>query len=319
MLTTSPAVAPFLRERRRELDLRTDDLAERLGVHPTSLLRWERGERLPGPGHVVGLARALEVEVDAVAGFFDTWRPPAERSHRLRAPGLRAVRRAAGVPAAGLAVALDVPTHTVYNWESGRCGVPVRLLPRLSSALAVPEPLLRQLMRQQAVTAEAPARRSPLRRLRERAGLSQRRLADRSGLSCHAISRWERREDVPPLAALRKLARGLEVPVPTVAAAVGVEPPRVLDPRRWVAGDLCDVLRTLRAWGCLTQRELALRAGVSCDAVRSWESGRSVPREASRRRLERAFGLHPGALCAALPVTERPSGRARHDRPARAS
>jgi transcriptional regulator with XRE-family HTH domain len=48
-----------------------------------------------------------------------------------------------------------------------------------------------------------------LREWRERAGLTQRELADRCGLSRFRISRWETGENKPEPAALEPLVRGL--------------------------------------------------------------------------------------------------------------
>ena len=40
-------------------------VAGALGVHPSSVLRWERRERLPGPVHIRRLAAALELTPEA--------------------------------------------------------------------------------------------------------------------------------------------------------------------------------------------------------------------------------------------------------------
>ena len=91
------------------------------------------------------------------------------------------------------------------------------------------------------------------------------------------------------------------MPVSTVARAAGVQPPELLDPRRWTPGDLPGALRVLRQWSGLTQREVAVHCACSVAAVRAWERGRCVPRPAGLRRLEELFGLGPDALVRALP------------------
>lgn len=60
---------------------------------------------------------------------------------------------------------------------------------------------------------EQPEVGSRIRELRERARLSQRTLADRSGLSANAISRIERGESSPTVASLHRLATALGVPI----------------------------------------------------------------------------------------------------------
>lgn len=154
-----------------------------------------------------------------------------------------------------------------------------------------------------------PARRSPgtgvhpLARLRRRAGLSQVVAARVTGWSRDSVRSWEQGAP-PPLAALRALARAYGVPTSAVASAAGVAAPRLLDRRTWRPGDLPAALRTWREWTGMTQGALADRAGVSTDAVRGWERGRTTPYPAHRRRVEAALGLPPGALEPCLP--ERP-------------
>jgi transcriptional regulator with XRE-family HTH domain len=52
-----------------------------------------------------------------------------------------------------------------------------------------------------------------LRRLRTKRGLSQQRLAERSGLSREYVARLETGQHNPSLATLQKLAKALGVPV----------------------------------------------------------------------------------------------------------
>jgi transcriptional regulator with XRE-family HTH domain len=301
-----PAPAPdagsFLRDQRVSRSLTTVELARQLGVHPTSVLRWERRERLPGPTHIHALARSLSVDTAAVAGFFDAVRPPAPPPHtNLRGHGLRPLRRAARVPAIRIAEVVGVPPASVYNWEAGRARIPVRLVPALADLLEVEATTLRELLdRWPAVTlGEHPG--SELRRLRRRTGLSQERVAQRIGVSRHSLSAWERGKR-PPLADVRRLAELYGVEVATVARAAGVAAPRMLNRRRWAAGDLADVLVALRQWAGISQRDLAEQCRRSVSTVRAWERGRGTPLPSSRRRLERLYQLPEGALLTAYPA-----------------
>jgi len=56
-----------LRLRRIAAGWRTQDLADRLGVSKTTIIRWEMNENAPGSEHVRQLAEALDVEVAAFA------------------------------------------------------------------------------------------------------------------------------------------------------------------------------------------------------------------------------------------------------------
>lgn len=297
----SPGSGSFLRDRRTSRALSTTDIARELGVHPTSVLRWERRERLPGPEHIHGLARSLEVDPADVVGFFDEVRPAAPPPHdNPRGHGLRPLRRAARVPAARIAEAVGVPPASVYNWETGRARIPVRLVPALAELLELEAAALQSMLDEWPAVAPSLPAVSQLRRLRHRTGLSQDQVAARIGVSRHSVSAWERGAR-PPLGSLRLLGRLYGVPVSAVARAAGVPAPRLLDRRHWGAGDLAEVLLTLRQWAGLGQRELAERCRRSVSTVRGWEHGRGTPRPSSRARLERIYGLPDGALLIAFP------------------
>lgn len=300
---TGPAAAgSFLRDRRTSRALTTTDVARELGVHPTSVLRWERRERLPGPEHIHGLARSLAVDPAAVADFFDEARPaPPPPTANPRGHGLRPLRRAARVPAVRIAEVVGVPPASIYNWESGRARIPVHHVPALADLLRIETDALLGLLERWPAETQPPPPISELRRLRRRTGLSQARVAGAIGVSRHSLGAWERGAR-PPLSALRPLAGVYGVPVATVARAAGVRAPRLLDRRQWGAGDLAAVLVTLRQWAGLGQRELAERCRRSVSTVRGWEHGRGTPRSSSRRRLERLYGLPDGALLIAYPA-----------------
>ena len=293
----------FLRDRRMSRSLTAADLAARVGVHPTSILRWERRDRLPGPSHIRRLARNLAVETAEIASFFDDVRPPSQWDvDTVRGHGLRPLRQAARVPAARLAVAAGVPTASVYNWEAGRARVPCRHLPALAEQLGLDAATLRRLLSSapaEVATAEASA--SELRRLRRRTGMSQAQVATRIGAGRHSVSAWERGQR-PPLPALRLLAGVYGVPVARVARAAGVTPPRLLDRRAWTSGELPGVLETVRRWAGLTQAQVADGVSCSVSSVRSWENARGVPGPNLRRRLEAFYGLPDGALLKAYPA-----------------
>lgn len=284
----------FLRNHRLRREIRPIDLARTVGVHPTSILRWERRERLPGPVHIRDLAHALELDPASVAAFFDAARPsPSDAGVHGR--GLRAARRAANVPVTAIAHRLGVRVATVYNWEAGRARIPDEALAALGRVLGIPaDDLVARLS-----TAPAPASPSPpgpLRRLRLRSRLSQERAARAAGVHRHSLSAWERGRGTPPLVVVRRLARAYGRPTSEVAAAAGVEPPALLDPRRWRSGDLPAVLRTLREWTGLTQEDLADRCGCSIATVRAWEADRATPSARLRACVEATFGLTTGSL-----------------------
>ena len=54
-----------LRLRRLAAGWRLQDLAQRIGVSKTTVIRWEMGENAPTSKHVRALAQALDVEITA--------------------------------------------------------------------------------------------------------------------------------------------------------------------------------------------------------------------------------------------------------------
>ncbi|MEO9322828.1 helix-turn-helix transcriptional regulator [Nocardioides sp. C4-1] len=291
-----------LRTRRLELRLTASEVASALGVHTATVLRWERGVRLPGADVVAGLAQALETERDAVAAFFSAHRSPAAPATRVRATGLRALRRERGCTAGEVASSLGVPVATVFNWESGRAGLPLDLLPRLQTVLGMTGPggadqLVALLRRRRE---PVPTRRSPVRSARRSRGWSQDRLAAEVGVSRHLVGRWER-GDAPQIGHQRHLARALGLDLAVVAGWFGTPPPHGLRPVCWQPGDLPRVLTDLRRWSDLRQSDVARYCGRSPATVRAWETGRALPPRSQRDRLAALYRLPAGALDATLP------------------
>lgn len=286
-----------LRRHRRARAMSTRALADRVGVHPNSLLRWERLERLPGPQHLHLLATSLGVSAPEAARWFDPARRSAESVPSVRGVGLRALRHAVGVPVADLAEVAGVPASHVYNWESGRARIPAERLPALAVELGLTEADLREHLGRATAAPVATPRVAPhpLRRLRQRARMSQAAAAVSVGVARHTLAGWERGRR-PPLHALRGLASAYGVSVSVVASACGVAAPRELDVRTWRPGDLPRVLRVLRLWSGLTQDAVASACGCSRSAVRSWEAARGTPTRRTLTRLEQLHRLPAGCL-----------------------
>ena len=182
--TTTAAPTGDLRRRRQTLALSPAALAGALGVHPTSVLRWERRERLPGPAHIRRLAAALGLSTPQVAGFFDAARAPAPATRRpgprtATAPGHRgAVRGGAGGRGGGAGL------HRLQL--GGRPGADPRPAPRAAGRrpgtgpdrpAGPPAPGTGRSPRAAAPRIPAPAAAEPPRTDPGRGGPARRRLA----------------------------------------------------------------------------------------------------------------------------------------------
>lgn len=227
----------LIRSTRLHAGLRPADVARAVGVHPMTVLRWERRDRLPGPQHIGALAAVLGLERGEVAGFFDEARqarpadprPPADLSCQgppddrsagcVGATGpLRRMRqrtRLSGTRAAALA---GVDRKRLGAWERGLATPPLSALRRLAAAYGVgvgevaraagvvPPP---QLDRRTWHPGDLPG---VLRTLRDWAGLTQADLALRCGCSRDAVRSWEAGRAQPTPASLRALERALGLP-----------------------------------------------------------------------------------------------------------
>ena len=212
----------------------------------------------------------------------------------------RALRARRGARADDVALALGVPPSTVYNWEQGRAGIPLALLDPLAGWAELEAAVLVQVLaRPRPVVTGHP--RSALSRARRRRGWSQERLAREVGVSRGLVGEWERGQRRPELFRIRLLARALAQPVSRIAADFDVPAPAILEPRSWSPGDLPEVLRVLRAWSGLRQRDVAERCGCSVEAVRGWERGRSTPRPRLQATLEQLYRLPSASLASAAP------------------
>ncbi len=126
-----------------------------------------------------------------------------------------------------------------------------------------------------------------LRRLRARAGLTQRELAIAAGVTPSMVQRWERRGVIPSAARL-----------PQLTAALGAPPDALFGQAARDVGEqhaASEVgaptsLRALREAAGLSQWQLAVRLGVTEGAVSRWEAGDRQPNARYLADLARLIG-----------------------------
>lgn len=201
--TTPVRVQVALRERRSDVGMSASTFASAVGVHTSSVLRWERRERLPSPAYMQTLAEALEMDVRDAAAYFDVTRQ--RRSSRLlghRGQGLRSLQRARGVSVRQIAGALGANPATIHNWESGRVRIPRDDVPVIAGVLRVAVSRVVGALDEFEPRAgsSTPKSRSALRTLRRlRSGCARRyRPACAAGRSTLGSRRSRRRAAHPP-------------------------------------------------------------------------------------------------------------------------
>ena len=132
-VTHLSAFGRLLGQRREELQLTRDDLAERVGVMPRTVRAWELGEKTPRDHDLVGLADALDVAVDALAAALPRRDPALTPLGRL----IRTQQRRLGLSREDLAGRAGLDVTTISRWVHGRHEPEPAKLEQLAGAIEV--------------------------------------------------------------------------------------------------------------------------------------------------------------------------------------
>ena len=200
----SPAGLKHLRE---GFDLTQQELAQLLEVSPVTVTAWETGKSRPRQVNLTQIAAVREktqAQVDAALK-----RQPVPD---VSAADVKRLRKALDLTQTALAELVGVSAAAVTAWETGKT-TPSRENRRSLGALTQkPRAEIDATLSRSGVV---PAREAVLsaeevRRIREAAGLSQRDLARKLGVSVNSVSNWEtgrtepRRSSIKQLVALRQ-------------------------------------------------------------------------------------------------------------------
>jgi DNA-binding transcriptional regulator YiaG len=193
---------------RRRFDLTQQELAELLEVSPVTVTAWETGKSRPRPGNlaqIVTLRGMAQSEVDEALGREPA--PPAPTPAQLKR-----LRKKNGLTQAELAELVGVSTASVTSWEAGKTAPGRDNRRRLGELRQMSGRQMDQELGRhpEAVGAAAGAtggRLEPdqIRAIRKEAGLSQKEMAERIGVSVNSISNWETGRSYPRRGSVEKL------------------------------------------------------------------------------------------------------------------
>lgn len=262
-------------------------LARAVGVSRPTVALWEQGQRRPARTYWTALAAALELPVEQVAELFVGYR--AARFDSWRLPSLADARRTAGVTQRQLAGRLGVAPTTLSMWESAGVPVPLDAITDIARLLQTSGERLRATP----TRGPAPDPR-PLRQARRQAGMTQREAAAYLGVAVGSLARYESGERCTPLHVVRAMAVAYRRPIAELRRHSGRELLALPPGRDWRPEQVPQAILALRTAAGMTKTELGRALGRSGQAVRSWEVGRSLPTQATYRRLELVFPVSRG-------------------------
>ena len=187
-----------LRSIRKRFALTQQEVARLLEVSPVTITAWETARSRPRNANlarIVTLRGMSQAQVDGALGREQVRRAP-------KPDQLKKLRKRLSLTQADLAALVGVSTAAVTSWETGKT------TPARKAREAIAE--LRRTRRGPAdrraaqrpgpgATGQRTTRLTPsdIRAIRKQAGLSQKEMADRLGVSPNAVSNWETGRSVP--------------------------------------------------------------------------------------------------------------------------
>jgi len=195
----SPAILKDLRE---GFDITQQELARLLQISPVTVTSWETGKSHPRAANLeqlAALAQKKQADVDAALG-----RHPVPE---FTGSEVRRLRKGLGITQIALAKLIGVSAAAITAWETGKT-IPSRESRRALSQLAEKsqDEVDAQLSRSGLMPPpEATLSGADIRRLRQQAGMSQRDLARKLGVSVNSVCNWETGRTEPRRGSVKKL------------------------------------------------------------------------------------------------------------------
>ena len=200
----SPASLKHLRER---FDLTQQELAHLLEVSPVTVTAWETGKSRPRQANLAQIAAVRGKSQAQVDGALKRQAVPD-----VTAADIKRLRKALGLTQTALAGLVGVSAAAVTAWETGKTTASRENRRALGVLIQKPRAEIDATLSRSGAASAPEVALSPeeIRRIREAAGLSQRTLAKKLGVSVNSVSNWEtgrtepRRGSIKQLVALKK-------------------------------------------------------------------------------------------------------------------
>lgn len=132
-MSTWPPLGQIVGDRRELLQLRRAELAEQLGVAPSTIAAWELGSRVPAVDHLRRLAAALELEPAVLAASL-----PQREDRTSLGELIVSRRRELGLRSADVARRAGTTETVISRWVNGHHRPVAASLRRLAHALDLP-------------------------------------------------------------------------------------------------------------------------------------------------------------------------------------
>ncbi|MHC4591649.1 MAG: helix-turn-helix domain-containing protein [Planctomycetota bacterium] len=185
---------------RRRLGLTQQELSRLLQVSPVTVTAWESGRSRPRKANLAQIVTLRKMDRAQIDRALQRESVPAP----VRPQQLRRIRRKFSLTQANLAALLGVSAASVTSWEAGKT-TPGRESRRLIAGLRElsPRQVRERLGGRGPARPRALGRRAPrlsprrVQAIRREAGLSQREMAKRLGVSVNSVSNWETGRSTP--------------------------------------------------------------------------------------------------------------------------
>jgi len=197
-----------LRSIRRRFDLTQQELAELLEVSPVTVTAWETGKSRPRKANlaqIVTLREMDQAQVDKALGRESV-------AQVVRPDQLKKLRDRLDLTQAELAGLIGVSVASVTSWETGKTTASRRMRRKIGEVRGMAGGDVDERLgrggpgRLRGAPKGGSLSPDEIRQIRLRVGLSQRRMAQKLGVSVNTISNWETGRTVPRGGNVQKLA-----------------------------------------------------------------------------------------------------------------